>query len=488
MKKTSFIVTALLLAAAAGSGLAANITVSTTADAGDGSLRAAVEKAGPEDIVIFDIPARGPGYDAASGKWAITLTNGEIKVSRTLVVKGGGKIILDGNNTSRILSYDSSYNNNNDALTLDGLTFRNGRSANDGGAVQMRGRVTLSGCTFTANAAKSGGALYAVGTVTITNCIFTANAASGGGGSVNARYGRVTATSCTFAHNTADADGGAVYTDKGSITAAGCTFAGNTANGSGGAVYTDKAFVTVESCTFSGNKAESGSGGAVWAECALTATACAFTGNKAETSGGAAHAGEAVIENCTFTDNAAHSGGAVRTAGFAAAMNSAFSGNHTGGGFSGAIHADRLAYLYHATVVDSVGAGVYLSVDSTKAFPRLYAYNSVIVGNGSGVQAGFGNDDGITAIPQNSITGSSLIEGIIAGVTRATVFGKNEPDKGVTAPRAGGRADKAAGAIRAAGLKVPHGMKPADVVAALRSDISGAPRPAAGKVSYGVKE
>ena len=490
MKKISLVVTALLSVASAISGLAANITVASAADSGEGSLREAVEKAATDDVITFDIPKKGTGYDPAADTWAITLTNGEIKISKRLTVKGDGKIILDGNNASRIFSHDTSSDVVN-ALTLDGLTFRNGWATGDGGAVLMRGRIDATGCTFTGNKARSGGAMYALGTVTITGCTFIANSAVSGGGAVNARYGRVNATGCAFTRNTTDTDGGAVYADKGAVAVEGCSFTGNIANGCGGAVYADKGSVTAEICSFTGNTANNGSGGAVWAETAFSAKTCAFSGNKAVNgSGGAVHAdGTATAEGSTFTGNKAESGSAVRASGLVSAANSSFAENCAGSGHSGAIHADRSAYLYHVTVVNSTGAGVYLCVDPSKAKPRLYAYNSVIAGNSADIQAGFGNGDGITAVPPESIIGSSLIEGATAGVSYATVFGVNTPGKdGVVFPRVGGRADKTASALRAAGLKVLPGVKSAEVIACLGQDISGTSRPATGKVSYGAKE
>ena len=586
MRKTSLTATALLLllllAAAScrtAGHTAGNVTVTTTADSGPGSLRDAVANAADGGTITFKIPKRDAGHDAASRTWTITLTGGEIAFGKALTVKGGGKIILDGNGASRILCCESK-----GTLTLDGLTFQNGKdiggggkggggavwsrgainttgctfSGNmisrdygaNGGAVYVQGAATVTRCAFTGNTADCedsvGGAVFARGVATVTGCVFTDNSAGNSAGAVfaanltaagctftgntapcggAARGGNVTATDCSFTGNTADGSGGAVdavtaatvtrcaFTGNSarhggavqafeSVTATGCAFTGNTAATGGGAVCASRDVIAadcvftrntamliggavsaggaaVTRCTFTGNVAaeEQGHGGAVQAFDSVTATGCAFIGNTATRDGGAVSAGKsATATGCAFTGNAADSGGAVHAyKDFVSAANSIFTGNRTGREDSGAVYTKGRVYLFHTTVADNTGTGVCVTESNGDPAPRLHAYNSIIAGNSAAIQAGFGTyDKRITAIPAGDIPGDSLIEGAADGVTRATVFG--------------GIADKTADALTAAGIAVPDGMAAADVIAALRKDITGAPRPVSGKVSYGARE
>ena len=624
MKRTFPAAMAMLFAASAVS--AASITVTSAADSGPGSLRDALANALDGDEVTFAIPVEDAGYDAASGIWTITLTGGEIVFEKSLAIKGGGAIILDGNNANRIL-----YCKSKAALTLAGLAFRNGRAVHSagkgfGGAVWSRGTLAVTDCVFTDNAAdKDAGATWAYSNITATGCAFIRNSSRECGGALYTTFGSVTATDCTFTGNTARVFGGAVYVreEAATIAVAGCAFTGNSTGegrvGRGGAVCANSGSITATDCTFTGNVA-AGQAGAVGAyttatvtRCVFTANTadnkagalnayasviavdCAFTGNTARGSGGAVSGGSrtnTVIRctfkgntvagyggavgsgalnaaDCTFTGNTAGNGGAVsggmfnatrcaftaNTAGFggavhtmsghvltatdcvfsgnsadsggavagavASAANSVFTRNRTAGAHSAAIDASGGIYLYHTTVADNTGAGVCVVVgggDDGDAAPALHACNSIIAGNSAAVQAGYrspmtkirvaenaadltpeelaalvaqqiSSARTLTAFTAGAVTGTSLIEGVTDGVTRAAVFGDDAADaNSFFTPLAGGLADKTADALTASGIAVPEGKAAADVIAALRRDITGAVRPVEGKVCYGARE
>ena len=501
-----------------------NTEVTTTADSGEGSLRDAVENIKTTNItaVIFNIPKEDTGYDPASGKWTIRITGGELKFRKPLTIKGGGKIILDGNYANRIFAYHG-----HGTLMLEGLDFKKSKTAGSGGAVCSDDALTVTDCAFSDNraGAAGGGAIYASGAITVTRCTFSGNSAEdGSGGAVCTEKSTVTAAGCTFSGNSARL-GGAINADC-AITVVDCTFSGNTASDSSGAVYSSDAVtatrcvfsgnaaeghggtiyasgdVTLVGCTFSGNSAN-GIGGALGTACSISATDCAFTGNTARDSSGAMYAygtvtlagcifsgnsareiggavfaiGSVTAAGCAFFGNSAHLGGAVCVSkGCCAAINSSFVDNRTGGKHSGVIHADKAAYLYHVTLADNSGIGVYIRGDGDA---RLYAYNSVIAGNG--------RSTGL--LSANDISGTSLIEGVTNGMTRASVFGEGKACSGGTIkPLADGRADKTADALTVEGITVPDGVKAADVIAVLQKDISGTLRLATGKVSYGAKE
>ena len=462
------------------------LEVTTTADTGRGSLRETVLCAADGDTIVFSIPQSDAGYNPVEDKWVIRLESGEIRFDTELTLRGGGKVALDGVEAARALNHTGT-----GALTLEGLTFRNCRATvggyGDGGAVLAAGTVNAEDCAFEDNRASyCGGALSTAKAAKITRCTFTGNAARDSGGAVRAR-GAFTGKDCTFTDCAAlTGEGGAVLAWA-SFTAEACVFTGCSASHDGGAVCTSgtASAVSAARCGFIRNKTER-RGGAVSATGAVDATGCAFAGNRAMgTCGGAVAArGAARVIGCVFTENAVRGGrgGALNAGGALAALNSVFTSNGAGMGHSGAVCAGS-ARLYHVTIADNDGAGVFLGS------PRLFAYNSIIVGNDDAVQTDCGGKGVVGDFPAEAITGTSLIRGITPGVSRFTVFGRNAADEmGIIEPLAGGLADFRAQALTEDGMSAPEGMTAADVIAELRKDISGAPRPATGKVSFGAKE
>ena len=341
--------------------------------------------------------------------------------------------------------------------------------------------VTAADCMFSNNTAHAGAAVSAI-TLTATDCTFAKNSADVSGGAVSVS-GPFTAKACTFTGNTAARSGGAVNAgDKSVVNARDCVFTGNAARDAGGAISAEHSAVAT-GCTFADN--EAGRGGAM-AVIYATARRSTFTGNLTLSDGGAMYAAStAIITGSTFTRNTAvRNGGAVFTLGTITTANSSFARNNTGHEFSGTIDATSTAYLYHITVADNTGAGVY--VRDAQGQPKLYAYNGVIIGNSAEVQAGFGFLNKISPFPAREITGSSLIEGITPGVVRAAIFGDGAD--GIITPLVGGPADKKADALTADGITVPGGIKVADMITVLQKDVTGSSRPASGKVCYGAKE
>jgi len=203
-----------------GSAAAALLTVTSDADSGAGSLRAAVATAlgqpGADEIV----------FAAALNGRTITLTGGGIAVGVQEVIVNAsalpGGITLSGNNASRIFSVPEGGD-----LELDSLTLRNGRNSDDGGAVYNEGTLTAANCTFAdCFAGDDGGAVRSYGACMATQCTFTGNAADSGG--AIASNGPLVLTHCTLSGNTGSVSGGGVWTVAG-VTLTGSIVAGNTA-------------------------------------------------------------------------------------------------------------------------------------------------------------------------------------------------------------------------------------------------------------------
>ncbi len=253
MKLTHLISFAIVVATTAAQ--AATLTVSTTTDAGAGSLRAQIAAAVSGDTIAI----------AATG--TIALTTGEIPiVGKNLSIAGPGatSLTITTNATTRALKITNAQ------CAISGITFNNCKG--------LPGDVDTGGAIAVDNFSSGGGA----NVTTINDCVFTNNQ-SGWGGAVDVFNGGLAMNRCTFSGNTST--GAAFGTNGGggalsigptvASTITNCTFSGNSQNGAatgqpgGGAIYNYGAgaanppSVTVEHCTFASNLDASGAAGAI---------------------------------------------------------------------------------------------------------------------------------------------------------------------------------------------------------------------------------
>lgn len=131
----------------------------------------------------------------------------------------------------------------NPATTLDlnTVTVTDGFSADDGGAIQNLGVLTLTDCTISNSEAVRGA------------------------GIVNYENGRLTLIRSTVSGNTASTDGGGIYNRRGRVTLIDTTVSGNAAaptQGIGGGIYSlgNTARVALTNSTFTANSARFGAG------------------------------------------------------------------------------------------------------------------------------------------------------------------------------------------------------------------------------------
>lgn len=195
----------------------------------------------------------------------VALTAGVIRVGANrftdhpLVLRGPGwatcGIVISGaKNGDRLLDVGAG-----NAVELEGYTLRGGTSAEDGGALWMRGgTLKARGCNFLGNAASgSGGAIHAGETdfVRLENCRFEDNATSaksGGGGAVCGGR-KLVVDNCSFWANSG-AYGGAIRSGASTLVV-NSSFFRNAAWQTGGGVYSGGAsdHVTLVNCTFEAN-------------------------------------------------------------------------------------------------------------------------------------------------------------------------------------------------------------------------------------------
>jgi fibronectin type 3 domain-containing protein len=255
------------MAAAPRGALAATYTVSTLADSGAGSLRAAIESANGDP---------GPStIDFQSGlSGTITLASGLPAITRAMTIQGPGAsgIAIDAASSCRPFEINAP----SATITLSGLTIQHGKDLPDnagGGGIRVTaGALSLADCNLTENAATgNGGAIYNNGDATMTGCVFFGNSAHFGGAVFNDDNGAsrtLVLLKCTMYYSAAY-EGGGIYNssshgpvsvvnltnctvyggnvaqyggfgvNQGSLSAMNCTLVGNTAGLNGGGLRTD---------------------------------------------------------------------------------------------------------------------------------------------------------------------------------------------------------------------------------------------------------
>ena len=317
-------------------------------------------------------PVTGPGIDTDGG----LMTLERVTVVDARITVGNGAAVHASGGTLAII--DSTFDGNtaideqgghlyaaDTIVTVRGSTFNAGVAEKGGAIWMLRGSLTATNTTFTANRANTGtetgrgGAIRAQdATLTITGCTFDDNAVVGGyGGHISTFDGALTITDSTFTNGVADGDyGGALALYQSTAAITGSTFRNNRAladtslaNGHGGAVMVYgpvPGSLTIDDTLFDDNSAD-GYGGAIRVESGpATITNSTFTANHANY-GAALHAmakSPLVIDGSSFTDNVATTaGGAIRWRPDDATIpfdlsDSTFIGN-TAGGPGGAVYA-----------------------------------------------------------------------------------------------------------------------------------------------------
>ena len=219
---------------------APDFVVTSTADSGQGTLRAALTDAADFgagnvtfDPTVFATPQTITLASSLSIPSSTTITGATSGSGTTLAnlvtVSGGGS-----SSNFSVFSVASGVTN----AAIHNLIIANGYNTTQGGGVDNLGTLTVTNTTFSNNyggpSTLGGGAIFTTGTLTVAGSTFTGNSA---------------------------AWGGAISVERGTATVSSSTFTGNVASGSGlgGAVLAD-GIVTITDSTFSGNSAAEGGG------------------------------------------------------------------------------------------------------------------------------------------------------------------------------------------------------------------------------------
>ncbi len=352
------------------------ITVTNNQDSGAGSLREAITTSQAGDTIAFD---------PSLANQTITLTSGQLTLSKNLIIDGEGvaNLTISGNGASRVFLTQPSTQ-----VTLKNIIIANGKAfgsdpksetTSAGGGILMGGgsNLTVEKCKFINNVAGFGGGIYTGfrSITTVTDSIFDRNDGSlttdterGGGAIATKSGGTLTVRGSTFTNNKGT-NGGAINSLLGTLTVENSTFINNDTTigatvdkatfGYGGAIFTDGAnasgpnatygpiggVVAIRNSRFEGNKA-AGQGGALFlfvynpdqiiVEKSALVNNQVVKRNQGESLGGGLRIGngEFRIDSTTFNDNLSQNqGGGLAIADKASGtiVNCTFSGNKAKG-------------------------------------------------------------------------------------------------------------------------------------------------------------
>jgi predicted outer membrane repeat protein len=287
------------------------ITVTSSADSGANTLRAALAAATSGQVIDFAANVR-----------TIDLTSAGLTIATGLTVQndlGTGPVTIDGGGEFTVFTINGSV-----TVALSGLTITDGNSGFGGGIDNSGGFLTVNNCSFLHNTATNGdgggGIFNGLGSVTVSNCTFSQNSTTGvasqyGGGAIlNNAFLQVSGT--TFSQNSTIngyGGGGIANIGSGTLAVSDSTFSGNSAmNGSGGGIEipNNKNGDTVSNSTFINNSATY-NGGGIDAFETLMVTDCSFSANSSGNDGGAiaGEIGGLSVSDCTISGNRSGIGG-----------------------------------------------------------------------------------------------------------------------------------------------------------------------------------
>jgi hypothetical protein len=360
------------------------LTVLNALDSGAGSLRATIKAASSGDTILFD--------SSLSGQ-TITLTSGELAITKSLDIEGLGssQLAISGNNASRV--FNVSQNQKPVTVTIAGLTIENGldsASGHGGAVVNVSSTLNLMSDVLSNNhvlnsSGASGGAVFNHngGTLVVTSCKFSDNqaigtkGASAGGGAIENYRATATITGSTFTTNLAQAGDGA-----NGISSFG--------QGRGGAIR-NFGQMTVKDCTIDGNQAKGGNNAAPSTNPAVP-VALGIGGGIEN------YSGTLTVSNTFITNN--HATGGTTTSGHA--------GPGAGGGLDVFVSASMIMDN-NCTVSGNTatggsgggganGGGLFLAFSSTATVTNsTFSDNQAIAGTGKvGVAGGNAVGGGIT--------------------------------------------------------------------------------------------
>lgn len=233
-----------------------NLTVTTTDDAGPGSLRDAISRIAVDGVIDFD--------PALAGQ-TIGLTSGQLVIPRNMTIDGSAAagLAVSGEDSVRVFEVAAGA-----TVSMTDLVIRNGVAAPQGGGVRNYGALTLERVVVKDNTENAGG---------------PANFEFGGGGIYNGDSATLNLIDSEVSGNqTLNHPGGGVYGFFNStINVTRSTISGNVSGDVAGGIRS-LGNTTVENSTVSGNTSTAWHGGGIFhTDGQLVVNYSTFTGNVA---------------------------------------------------------------------------------------------------------------------------------------------------------------------------------------------------------------
>ncbi|MBD1909228.1 MULTISPECIES: bluetail domain-containing putative surface protein [unclassified Leptolyngbya] len=404
------------------------IVVTTNANGGAGSLRAAIASAQAGQTIRFATNLRGS---------TITLTSGQLVVNKNVIIDGANApgLTISGNQTSRVLKTGDNTN-----VTLRNLIIANGRltgsddetGAGAGIRTGMDSTLTLNRCQVNRNTASYGGGIWTGyrARLTVLNSKFDGNNGSvaveerGGGAIATSSGGVLTVRGSSFVNNRGS-NGGAINNLLTQLLVENCLFRNNDStaggvkagtSGYGGAIYVDGAdpdtahdipnapgrSIIIRNSRIEGNRGAGQGGGimlwiygadkALVENSSITGNAVTWGAGGDSLGGGLRHGnGQLTIRNTTIANNTALSqGGGFWVGGRSpvSIISSTFANNRAddgqGNGLGGAMsfanspgYAVNMTNLTIARNYAGFGGGAFWPNDTTATLANsIVAYNT----------------------------------------------------------------------------------------------------------------
>jgi hypothetical protein len=264
------------------------LTVTTPADGGPGSLREALGQIATGGTITFD-PSLAGG--------TIALTSGQLRLARSVTVDASSApgLVLSGGGQSRVLEVAAGA-----TVSMNDVVIADGVGSPQGGGVLNFGSLTLDRVVVRDNQETSatgpafdlgGGGIYNGdgATLNLTDSTVSDNSTitQPAGGIYGFFNSTITITRSTVSGNVgADVAGG--LRSLGDVTIVNSTFSGNTSTAwHGGGIFHTDGNLTVTNSTFSGNVAPGGTASAILVATFGAPASATLTNNVLEGNGGA---------------------------------------------------------------------------------------------------------------------------------------------------------------------------------------------------------
>lgn len=264
--------------------LKCEITVTSSADSGPGSLRQALTDLCPGGTVLFSPELSGQ---------TITLTSGPFVLSKNVTIDGSGApgITVSGNYSDRVLIINAGT-----TASVRHLTLANGYGWDLAGGVLNNGSLTLDHATVKDNVMatnagefwKGGGGIYSGdgARLNLVDSTVSGNQAGWSGGGIYAFYNTTTTITRSTVSGNISSDVGGGIRSLGNMNITNSTISGNTATGwHGGAIFHTDGNMNISSSSIVNNIAPDWASSAIfigeWGAVVptLTLTNTLITGN-----------------------------------------------------------------------------------------------------------------------------------------------------------------------------------------------------------------